>query len=81
MPNHNHILSMRGISKRYGEMLALNGVDFHLYPGEVHCLVGENGAGKSTLIKILSGAERPTSGTIELFGESYPFLSPIEPSV
>lgn len=76
MPNHNHILSMRGISKRYGEMLALNGVDFHLYPGEVHCLVGENGAGKSTLIKILSGAERPTSGTIELFGESYPFLSP-----
>ena len=76
MPNNHCILSMRRISKRYGDMYALSNVDFDLYAGEVHCLVGENGAGKSTLIKILSGAERPTTGSIELFGHSFPFLTP-----
>lgn len=70
------ILAMKGINKRFGDMMALTDVDFQLFAGEVHALVGENGAGKSTLIKILSGAERATSGEIELFGEDYVTLTP-----
>lgn len=78
MSRQDCVLSMRDISKRYGEMLALNKVDFDLFAGEVHCLVGENGAGKSTLIKILSGAERPSHGTIEIFGSEYLAIAPYE---
>lgn len=70
------ILKLKSISKTFGKTKALNNVDFDLYPGEIHCLVGENGAGKSTLIKILSGAENPDHGEIELFSERYNYLTP-----
>jgi ribose transport system ATP-binding protein len=63
---------MRGIRKQFGATTALDGVDFEVYPGEVHALVGENGAGKSTLMKVLSGALHPDAGTLELDG--MPFL-------
>src|SRR5919205_233606 len=70
------ILEAHGISKRFGNVRALEGVDFEVYPGEVVALIGDNGAGKSTLIKILSGALRPDSGTIMMRGQPAEFHSP-----
>ena len=62
------LLAATGIAKSFGAVRALSGVTFDLRPGEVHALVGENGAGKSTLIKIISGAETPDAGTLEIGG-------------
>ena len=67
---------MRGISKSYGGVAALRGVDFDVSGGEVIALVGQNGAGKSTLIKVLSGAIAPDTGTIALDGNALAFSSP-----
>ena len=64
-------LRMSGIQKSYGSTAALQGVSLELRMGEVHALVGENGAGKSTLMKVLSGAESPDDGTMELDGAAY----------
>jgi ribose transport system ATP-binding protein len=63
-------LEMRGITKEFPGVKALDGVDFALKPGEVHALLGINGAGKSTLIRILSGTFPKDSGTILLDGRS-----------
>lgn len=71
------VLRLTGIDKRYGGVHALRGVDFELARGEVHALVGENGAGKSTLIKIVSGAESPDAGEIEIDGQALPTGSTI----
>jgi ribose transport system ATP-binding protein len=62
-------ISIRGLTKHYGGVQALKGVDFESARGLVHAVVGENGAGKSTLMKILAGAVRPDSGRIALGGE------------
>jgi ribose transport system ATP-binding protein len=64
------ILSARHISKSFGDIQVLFGIDFDILPGEVHALIGENGAGKSTLMKILSGYHQPTSGLLLLDGET-----------
>ena len=72
------LVRMRGITKSYPGVAALSGVDFELRAGEVHCLVGENGAGKSTLMRILTGAEQPDSGVIDIAGHESGHLRPAE---
>jgi simple sugar transport system ATP-binding protein len=67
---------MRGISKRYGSTVANDGVDFTMYAGEVHALLGENGAGKTTLMNILFGLAPFDAGELSIRGESVRFSSP-----
>ncbi len=75
------MLESEVLVKTYGRVVALDGVDFALFPGEVLAVIGENGAGKSTLIKCLSGAEIPDSGVMRLDGEPIQFRKPIEARV
>ena len=70
------LMAMRGMTKRFPGVLALDGVDFGVRAGEVMALVGENGAGKSTLLKILAGAYRCDGGTVLLDGEPVDISSP-----
>lgn len=70
------LLQMRGISKTFPGVRALDEVDFEVRKGEVHALMGENGAGKSTLIKVLTGVHRRDSGTVLLEGREIDPRSP-----
>lgn len=70
------ILELNGITKNFGGIHALAGVDIKLERGQVLGLMGDNGAGKSTLIKIIAGSFPPTSGTIKLDGEPVTFVRP-----
>lgn len=70
------ILELKDINKSFAGIQVLHNVNLTLHAGETVCLVGENGAGKSTLIKILSGAEKPDSGSITLFGRTWSSLQP-----
>ena len=72
------IFKAQGIVKRYGQVTALDGVDFELRAGEIMAVIGDNGAGKSSLIKVLSGAVLPDEGTMELDGQPVRFRSPID---
>jgi fructose transport system ATP-binding protein len=76
MSSPQPVLEARGLVKRYGHVVALNGADFELFPGEILAIIGDNGAGKSTLIKALSGALQPDEGEIRLDGEHVHFRSP-----
>jgi simple sugar transport system ATP-binding protein len=64
------MLAARHITRRFGPLLALDGVDFEARPGEIVALLGENGAGKTTLMNVLAGRLRPDAGSIELFGHA-----------
>jgi len=72
------ILKGRGLTKRYGKVVAMNQADFDLLPGEILAVIGDNGAGKSTMVKAICGALIPDEGTIELDGEPVHFASPID---
>jgi fructose transport system ATP-binding protein len=72
------ILEARGLVKRYGHVVALNGADLELYPGEILAVIGDNGAGKSTLIKALVGAVAADDGEVLLDGKPVHFRSPID---
>jgi inositol transport system ATP-binding protein len=72
------LLKMTEITKQFPGVLAVDHVSLTVQPGEVHGLLGENGAGKSTLLKILAGAHRPDSGTIELGGQQISLDTPYQ---
>jgi fructose transport system ATP-binding protein len=72
------VLEARGLVKRYGHVVALDGADFELYPREILAVIGDNGAGKTTLIKCLSGAIEPDEGEIQLDSRPVQFKSPLE---
>lgn len=75
---NNTLLQIRGLSKSFPGVKALDGVDLDIGPGEVHALLGENGAGKSTLLKILSGAQPGDGGTVAFDGKPFEANAPIE---
>jgi fructose transport system ATP-binding protein len=72
------VFEAKGLVKRYGQVTALDGVDFELRAGEIMAVIGDNGAGKSSLIKALSGATVPDEGSILLDGQAVHFKSPID---
>ena len=74
------VLSLRGVSKRFGAVAALTDIDLDVNAGEVVALVGDNGAGKSTLVKILAGVHAPSSGTITFNGARSPSPTRAPPS-
>ena len=76
--NGNPLIELRGISKLYGNIIALTGVTTTVNPGEVTCVLGDNGAGKSTFIKILAGVHQHDAGELLIEGNSVRFASPRE---
>jgi rhamnose transport system ATP-binding protein len=72
------VLSLRGATKAFGAVHALEDVSINLYGGEVHALVGENGAGKSTLVKIIGGVHQPDRGTLMVGGRDVVLAGPAD---
>jgi fructose transport system ATP-binding protein len=72
------VMQAKGLIKRYGQVTALDGVDFELRAGEIMAVIGDNGAGKSSLIKCLSGATVPDEGEMFLDGQRMVFKSPMD---
>ena len=77
-PTQTVVLQARGLAKRYGHVIALDGADFDLRGGEILAVIGDNGAGKSSLIKALAGALVPDAGEIFLDGQRVHFKNPLD---
>ena len=76
MPESQYVLELKGITKIFPGVKALNKVQFQLKPGEVHALMGENGAGKSTFIKVITGVHKAEEGEMYLHGQKVDFKGP-----
>jgi len=72
------LLEANGVSKIFGRLAALDGVDFAVEERQLHGLIGPNGSGKSTLLKCIAGAEQPTAGTIRFAGLDITTMTPAE---
>src|SRR5690242_20870753 len=72
------VIQAKNLVKRYGRVVAIDGSDLELYPGEILAVIGDNGAGKSSLIKALSGALVPDEGEIFLDGRQVRFRTPMD---
>lgn len=70
------ILELKNITKRFGNLIAVDNVNFELHAGEIHAILGENGAGKSTLMNLIYGLYQPTDGSIHISGIQKQFRSP-----
>ncbi len=71
------LVAVRGLRKRYGGVVAVDGMNLAVRSGAIHAVVGENGAGKSTLMKVLAGVVRPDAGEIEIDGRPAKIVSPV----
>ncbi len=78
MSDREKILEMRGITKRFGPLVANDAISFDVRAGEIHALLGENGAGKTTLMNVLYGLYEPQEGEILVKGRRIPMGSPQE---
>ncbi|MBV4416197.1 ABC transporter ATP-binding protein [Clostridium tyrobutyricum] len=76
--NKEYYLSMKNITKKFGDVVANNNINFNVKGGEIHALLGENGAGKSTLMNMLSGIYIPDGGSIFIHGREARFKSPTD---
>ncbi|MFI5018781.1 MAG: ATP-binding cassette domain-containing protein, partial [Dongiales bacterium] len=72
------LLELKAVSKHFGAIEALAGIDFHLEPGQIVGLMGDNGAGKSTIVKIIAGNFPPSAGEMTLEGKLVHFHNPVE---
>jgi|YNPMSStandDraft_1061717.scaffolds.fasta_scaffold02762_5 putrescine transport system ATP-binding protein len=77
-PDAEPYLRLRGVTRRFGEVTAVAGIDLDIYRGELFALLGGSGSGKTTLLRMLAGFERPDSGTITLDGEDLLAMPPYE---
>ena len=66
------MIEIDGLTKRYGDKVAVDGLSFVVEPGVVTGFLGPNGAGKSTTMRLIAGLDRPTSGTVRVNGKHYP---------
>lgn len=68
-PARERVIEMRNVTKRYGKVTVLDNIDLDVFRGEVLSIVGGSGSGKTTLLRQVVGLEKPSSGTIHIFGE------------